>query len=731
MLVLVVVPAGVVRQWVDEFDRWLHVAVGVYHGAARGAVLARVRTGALRVAVTSYETFRHDLAVLAALPWTCVVFDEVHRLKGCEALVARCAQLLPRALRYGLTGTLVQNSLDELWTLVRLVRPRLLGTRAEFHARFVAPIKTGQRHGATLAQVVAGRRAGKVLARRLRRVVLRRDKGVLAPLLPGKADTVVFCRLSALQTAAYARLVASPVYRTLFALTRPCRCHSGRSVAECPCPFGRDSLGACAATGLSLQRELLPAIVRLQKLANHLLLLCPDESKSEGSASGNSSERAEREQAFCDIAFGPDAARIAALCRDDGDQALLCGKIAVLRRIVRRAARARRKVLLFAHMTRTLDLLQHFLAREHVAHARMDGSVPAAARSALVARFSRGADTVLLLSTRVASLGFSIPAATVVVIFEPDWNPAQDLQAQDRAYRIGQTRDTHVYRLVSANTVEELVYERQVYKHQLAAIALDGKCTRRYFDGVAGVRGREGELWGLGNILRFSTGPTVRTSAILQRAQAAESRLGHYTADQQRFLEAAGAAPPAPDPSVPDAAAASDAQPSEDAALIAQLLCPGNYDDGSDDGDDDDGNNSDGALEPSDNVLYAVKHSDVVVESRVEKAIGDRVEIGSAADDDNDDDDDVDAQLAPVPASAAIECSSGSSGEVVEVSPPPPLPQPQPQPQPHPQAPDPVAARAQRLAEALCLPLDLPPHPAVDDVAQALAVFESHLASTK
>ena len=160
--------------------------------------------------------------------------------------------------------------------------------------------------------------------------------------------------------------------------------------------------------------------------------------------------------------------------------------------------------------------------------------------------------------------------------------------------------------------------------------------------------------------------------------------------------------------------------------MIEQLLRPDNDDDDDDDGDCDE-DDSKNKPEQASNVLYVVRHTDVVVESRVEKAIGDRVDIGSA-DIDIDDDDDVDAQLASPPAAnepITLCSSSGSSGEVVEVSPPP-------QPLPSSMAPqDPEAERAQRLAEALCLPLDLPPRPAVDDIAHALAVFESHLASTK
>lgn len=97
------------------------------------------------------------------------------------------------------------------------------------------------------------------------------------------------------------------------------------------------------------------------------------------------------------------------------------------------------------------------------------------------------------------------------MIVEPDWNPSQDLQAQDRAYRIGQTQHTSVYRLVSAGSVEETIYDRQVYKHQLSAIALDGQCSRRYFDGVAGMKGQEGELWGMANLFRFNPSDSVMT----------------------------------------------------------------------------------------------------------------------------------------------------------------------------------------------------------------------------
>lgn len=78
----------------------------------------------------------------------------------------------------------------------------------------------------------------------------------------------------------------------------------------------------------------------------------------------------------------------------------------------------------------------------------------------------------------------NLVSANRVVIFDPNWNPAQDLQAQDRSFRFGQKRHVVVFRLLAAGSLEELVYSRQVYKQQLSNIAVSGKMEKRYFEGV-------------------------------------------------------------------------------------------------------------------------------------------------------------------------------------------------------------------------------------------------------
>lgn len=91
---------------------------------------------------------------------------------------------------------------------------------------------------------------------------------------------------------------------------------------------------------------------------------------------------------------------------------------------------------------------------------------------------------MFLISTRAGGLGLNLVSANRVVIFDPNWNPAQDLQAQDRSFRFGQKRHVMVFRLLGAGSLEELVYSRQVYKQQLANIAVSGKMEKRYFEGV-------------------------------------------------------------------------------------------------------------------------------------------------------------------------------------------------------------------------------------------------------
>ena len=119
----------------------------------------------------------------------------------------------------------------------------------------------------------------------------------------------------------------------------------------------------------------------------------------------------------------------------------------------------------------------------------------------------------------------NITSANKVVIFDPNWNPSYDLQAQDRAYRIGQLRDVEVFRLVSAGTIEEIVYARQIYKQQQANIGYNASTERRYFKGVQNAKDQKGEIFGLDNLLSFHA-DSVFLRDVVNKTNVAEAKHG-------------------------------------------------------------------------------------------------------------------------------------------------------------------------------------------------------------
>ncbi|KAI3802252.1 hypothetical protein L1987_30382 [Smallanthus sonchifolius] len=134
-------------------------------------------------------------------------------------------------------------------------------------------------------------------------------------------------------------------------------------------------------------------------------------------------------------------------------------------------------------------------------------------RQSLVDDFnSSPSKQVFLISTRAGGL---VVSANRVVIFDPNWNPAHDLQAQDRSFRFGQKRHVVVFRLLAAGSLEELVYSCQLYKKQLSNISVSGKLEKRYFEGVQDCKEFQGELFGISNLFR-DLSDKLFTSEIIQ-----------------------------------------------------------------------------------------------------------------------------------------------------------------------------------------------------------------------
>jgi len=183
---LVVAPTSVLHGWSREIDRFRpELSVALYHGAGRSL------DPSAEVTITSYALLRQDVETLAHESWDCVVLDESQMIKNPESQIAQAAHRLDARARFALTGTPVENRLDELWSQLHFLNPGILSGRTNFRNRYSRPIAEGD------AEIAAR------LRKRIRPFILRRLKAEVAPELPPLTEIVLDCELSAEERAVY------------------------------------------------------------------------------------------------------------------------------------------------------------------------------------------------------------------------------------------------------------------------------------------------------------------------------------------------------------------------------------------------------------------------------------------------------------------------------------------------------------------------------------------------
>lgn len=258
---------------------------------------------------------------------------------------------------------------------------------------------------------------------------------------------------------------------------------------------------------------LLPALSVLAKLCSHLSLLQVKEDPQsciEGSAAY---VKADLELKMAKAFLPKDVAErmSGGYVRDSSilnHHCDLSGKFRYLGKILDRIERQNEKVLVFSNYTVPLDLIENYLESKGYASLRIDGSTCTSRRQDIIAEFGKMTGAfILLLSKKAMGVGVTLTEANNVILFDVDWSPANDSQAQDRSYRIGQDRTVFVYRLVAKGTVEEMKYLRQLYKKDMTSTTLDegvgDEAQRGQFRGVQKDKTRKGELFGLENVRRL------------------------------------------------------------------------------------------------------------------------------------------------------------------------------------------------------------------------------------
>ncbi|KAJ5500181.1 Helicase C-terminal [Penicillium expansum] len=504
---LIVCPGTLIANWRAEFTRWGWWHVDSYHGENKDLALDAAKSGRVEVLITTYTTYMNNKNAVNMIEWDCVIADECHKIKERKSGTTQSMNEINALCRIGLTGTAIQNKYEELWTLLNWTNPGVLGPVSTWKAQISDPLKIGQSHDATLSELSRARRTAKKLVENLLpQFFIRRMKSLIADQLPKKIDRVVFCPLTETQAEAYENFLDSDIVDYIKTSTEPCDCKSGKKAGWCCRSLIPDR------DPPNWQSYVFPAINVLQKLSNHLAILIPQ--------GADPKEKQEKDRDYLELAL-PEQWEDLYRSRDsivNYANPEFCGKWKVLRKLLKWWHSNGDKVLIFSHSVRLLKMLQMLFHHTSYNVSYLDGSMSLQDRAKAVDEFNADSrQFVFLISTKAGGVGLNITSANKVVVVDPNWNPSYDLQAQDRAYRIG-------------TTSRQIVYARQIYKQQQANIGYNASSERRYFKGVQEKKDQKGEIFGLKNFFGYQNTNIVLRD-IVNRTNVAESRAGVEVVD--------------------------------------------------------------------------------------------------------------------------------------------------------------------------------------------------------
>lgn len=433
---IVVSPSSLVHNWYNEVRKWLGTRItplAIDGGSKEGInrqlesfISQRSLRAHTPILIISYETFRLHAEVLHRGKVGLIICDEGHRLKNSDNQTYQALNTMSAQRRVLISGTPIQNDLLEYFSLVHFVNAGILGTSQEFKKRFELPILKGRDADASDKERLSGEEKLKELISIVNRCLIRRTSDILSKYLPMKIEQIVCCRLTPLQTELYKHFLkqAKPI-ETL-------------------------QKGKISVSSLS-------SITSLKKLCNHPALIYE--------------KCVEREEGFEGALelFPPNYST-----KDVEPQ--LSGKMLVLDYILAMTKTTTSdKVVLVSNYTQTLDLFEKLCRSRRYLYVRLDGTMSIKKRAKIVEKFNSPSNPefIFMLSSKAGGCGLNLIGANRLVMFDPDWNPANDEQAMARVWRDGQKKTCYIYRLLSTGTIEEKILQRQAHKKALSSCVVD------------------------------------------------------------------------------------------------------------------------------------------------------------------------------------------------------------------------------------------------------------------
>ncbi|KAI8901488.1 SNF2 family N-terminal domain-containing protein [Globomyces pollinis-pini] len=464
---LVVAPLSTLKNWATEFDKFApSIDKVVYHGDIKTRASLRkrfinVKSGKIPpIIITSYEMCMNDRKHLDKLSWKYIVVDEGHRLKNLDCKLIKELKKYTSANRLLLTGTPLQNNLSELWSLLNFLMPNIFNDLSAFEEwfQFAEMLTSENNKDEVYSSMVSS------LHQILKPFLLRRIKSDVMKDLPMKREYLLFAPMVEEQKDLYEAVLTKTIlpvvekYYLRSITATPTSSHTtasdlsneamSKTVTEVKIPPHIKKLG---------QQGVQNRIMQLRKVCNHPYL----------------------------FGIGNDYRMVDIGSKTLPEVVAWSGKMRVLDQLLDRLLKLGHKVLIFSQMTKVLDVIGFWLEEyKKLSHCRIDGMTCLADRQAEIDRFNTEKDTMIfLLSTRAGGLGINLTAADTVIIFDSDWNPQVDLQAQDRVHRIGQTRPVIIYRLVTEQSAEQRILLCAKNKRKLEKLVIHKSRPLKFNDG--------------------------------------------------------------------------------------------------------------------------------------------------------------------------------------------------------------------------------------------------------
>ena len=422
---LIICPPSVSGHWQQEVKQYAPFLNCVaYMGPPAERARLRDQLESTDIVITSYEICRNDIAVFSALNWNYCVLDEGHLIKNSKAKSTLAVKRLISNHRLILSGTPIQNNVLELWSLFDFLMPGFLGTEKVFMERFAKPIAASRYGKSSSKEQEAGALAIEALHKQVLPFLLRRLKEDVLNDLPPKIIQNYYCDPSDLQRK---------LLEDFMKKEKP------------------DLMKKATSNDKADKEHIFQAIRYVRRLCNSPALVV-----KEGHKQYNDVQKylAQKNSNIRDVSHSPKLTALRDLLIDcgigvnssPGDELVTVSP---------------HRALIFCQMKEMLDIVQNDVIRKllpSVQFLRLDGSVEASRRQGIVNKFNTDPSyDVLLLTTSVGGLGLNLTGADTVIFVEHDWNPQKDIQAMDRAHRIGQKKVVNVYRLITRGTLEEKI----------------------------------------------------------------------------------------------------------------------------------------------------------------------------------------------------------------------------------------------------------------------------------